>query len=65
MRKPTTGGPAFPHPAFTAEGMTLRDWFAGHAMHAVIMDGRDSPAEVASRAYRFADAMLEKRENDG
>ena len=71
--KKNDGGPAFAHSGFDSEdscaypqtGMTLRDWFAGHAMHAIIMDGRDSPADVASRAYRFADAMLEKRENDG
>ena len=63
MRNPTTGGPAFPSQGYD-DGMTLRDWFAALAMHAVIMDGRDSPADVASRAYRFADAMLEKQESD-
>lgn len=82
------GGPAFPRPAseFTAsgtvaegndaireqDGMSLRDYFAAHALSAVIevyrFDngggiGTDHlPRNVAAHAYRIADAMLEARQ---
>lgn len=70
MNTPITGGPAFPfvyhrHVGTTtelnvAEGMTLRDWFAGMALSAL------DPTEytqigVALEAYALADAMLEVR----
>jgi hypothetical protein len=69
--------PAFPRPDFHSdryyispaqEGMTLRDWFAGHALIAAgsILANKDAnPAEaqlVASDCYRIADAMLAERE---
>jgi hypothetical protein len=64
------GGPAFPIsiPGVGdngAYGMSLRDWFAGHAMAAAL--GNDfSGAEpyidrVATAAYEMADAMLRAR----
>lgn len=74
---------AFPHPPFYiekgkemdwagSEGMTLRDYFAAHALQALIssnksIDGiplslpRDAGI-VASVAYKTADAMLVIRE---
>ncbi len=68
-----TGGPAFPVPgesgvSWTADGMTLRDYFAAKAMQAFIA-GIDSSggvlpvndARVAERAYEVADAMLKAR----
>jgi len=82
-----TGGPAFPTPRFTmdgegrvmgfsisTDGMSLRDYFAGQAMHVVyakhwemFMDETyDGPDEVqtgtAQEAYALADAMLKARE---
>lgn len=87
-----TGGPAFPVPAvydhareqvnsssaYSGEGgMTLRDYFAAKAMHALICDPDlsqvyehiDTPDEdrelkflAARNAYRWADAMLKARQ---
>lgn len=67
------GGPAFPvvHAALPL-GMTLRDYFAGHALAGlatiVERDGYETLGHVraewqdmATAAYGFADAMLEAR----
>jgi hypothetical protein len=75
------GGPAFPRtPAEMdgwrdgALGMSLRDWFAGKALAALIAEpvegikeamafdlcGADAEA-FAAAAYKFADAMLKAR----
>ncbi|MBS0251214.1 MAG: hypothetical protein JSR78_09130 [Proteobacteria bacterium] len=65
------GGPAFPaeggaesglhaHP-----GMALRDWFAGQSLAAFALDMTDPGitfGDVASNAYKLADAMLKARE---
>ena len=70
--------PAFPfaaeygHPA-ACGGMTLRDWFAGQAIGAVIRQcagdsfpGSDREGYFAGKAYAIADAMLAARsENNG
>lgn len=73
---PKDGGPAFPEVptdlnAYEGRpGMSLRDWFAGQALAAIIehcrtdTDARYSPdieAFFAKRAYGVADAMLEAR----
>lgn len=79
------GGPAFPHVGeqfshdiggreivTTADGLTMRDYFAAKAMAAIIQtwphitDGGPRNEEelltlTASDAYRFADAMLKER----
>lgn len=71
-----TGGPAFPTDnahqtgphSYHAEGMTLRDWFAGMAMQGFLATQihgfTDSPAKgpFANMAYEMADAMLNQRE---
>ena len=68
------GGPAFPvtgcvHPNDNAiVGMTLRDYFAGQVMAGALQNYttakcRYTEREVASRAYRYADAMLFARES--
>ena len=50
------------------EGMTLRDYFAGQAMIALVklsanQDVDDfTPNEVAKESYRYSDAMLKERE---
>ncbi|CCE96184.1 hypothetical protein SFHH103_01687 [Sinorhizobium fredii HH103] len=77
-----TGGPAFPRPAGTngaahpadrwdnsgQPGMSLRDWFAGHALIGIMQADMSeeeftvSPQILARTAYRMADAMLAERE---
>ena len=67
-------GPAFPvtgcvDPNGNAiVGMTLRDYFAGQVMAGALQNYltpkcRYTEREVASRAYRYADAMLFARES--
>jgi hypothetical protein len=48
------------------EGMTLRDYFAAKALHAILCNqeavpSSDSDDAIANRAYFFADAMLNAR----
>lgn len=76
MTKIDDGGPAFPT-SLSAEGpfggMTLRDWFAGHALAGWLATyGPDSshPADrkgaselLAKDAYTLADAMIEARKH--
>jgi hypothetical protein len=61
---------AFPHLvphnpdfAYSATGMTLRDYFAGQALVGYLSDG-STPSEycTAKQAYAYADAMLEVRD---
>lgn len=68
MTKIEDGGPAFPivvpeefqqaHP-----GLSLRDWFAGHALAGLIAQTTkaDLAEEFSRQAYVAADAMLEAR----
>jgi hypothetical protein len=64
------GGQAFPHLGYVStknlNGMTLRDWFAGQAMAAIIGSLYCTPEttfkEVSGRAYAQADAMIAARE---
>jgi hypothetical protein len=72
---PNDGGPAFPcsNEQFTYgnpqagdahAGMTLRDWFAGQALAGGISGDNSEDYtidEMASDAYRIADAMLAAR----
>lgn len=85
MEKFETGGNAFPGPNFTEGGMpnghnmgmTLRDWFAGHALAAMVtkapffdrdgehgkaVDLAQFKADMAISAYFYADAMIAERE---
>ena len=67
MKDEYTGGPAFPADfQLYSTGMTLRDYFAGQAMAAIITSVYCTPetiyTEVSSRAYAQADAMLKARE---
>lgn len=68
------GGPAFPRPLDPypnlqgnhheggPAGMTLRDWFAGQALAAIIVNGAAANSvERAKDAYTHADAMIEER----
>ena len=50
---------------FPAEhpGMTLRDYFAAKAMHALLLKlGAKDFGDIEGGAYRWADAMLEERD---
>jgi hypothetical protein len=44
-----------------SEGMDLRDYFAGLAMHK--LEGTENMDELAKFAYKMSDAMLKAREN--
>lgn len=58
-----TGGPAFPHGQLRDEynGMTLRDYFAAKAMQGMYARVNWNVNDVAERAYKQADAMMEAR----
>jgi len=61
---------AFPHVNFVGQkisGMTLRDYFAGQAMQALITRETKmipDPSVYAGAAYDLADAMLDARKNE-
>ena len=71
MSEKDTGGPAFPNAAFGGtrneqQGMTLRDYFAAHAMHSMFARNKQRELvvplnECAEVAYEWADAMLAAR----
>jgi hypothetical protein len=46
-----------------SRGMSLRDYFAAHALNGILQDSY-VPEFVAERAYAIADAMLREREAD-
>ena len=43
-----------------ARDMTMRDHYAGLAMHGILYEGLE-PVETATHAYKMADAMLKER----
>ena len=65
------GGPAYPQGVdsimSTQTGMTLRDWFAGQALPAMIAASQDWPQQhysreaVVNECYAHAEAMLRRR----
>lgn len=65
------GGPAFPqeNDSTGSAGMTLRDYFAGQALAAMLSNPEKDPAKRGSggiksfprHAYDWADAMIEAR----
>lgn len=58
------GGAAFPlKEALTSDnqGMMLRDYFAAHAMAAMLVNHKWNVDELAANAYRAADGMLVER----
>lgn len=67
MSEINTGGPAFPIAAGGAleDGMTMRDFFAAHALAGLVVGRSMYPIEWAEAAYEMADAMLAAREKGG
>lgn len=60
--------PAFPCIAqdgtYMQPGMTMRDYFAAKAMHAIMTDPKPLPYyEIAEHAYRVADEMIKARQS--
>lgn len=67
---PNDGGPAFPPSiattpmgdAYSENGMSLRDWFAGQALSGYLADpGCHGPDQAAAICYQYADAMIAER----
>lgn len=66
-----TGDSAYPvisHGVVMSEGMSLRDYFAGHAIIGLMSQAeRGLPilfSEISESAYGLADAMLKERNRD-
>lgn len=47
----------------TIEDMTLRDWFAGQALPALLAAPNLQPLSLATDCYKIADLLLEARAN--
>lgn len=55
------GGPAFPHHEGKEEGMTLRQFYAGHAVAGLAhLHFEHGPRAVAEWALEIADALIER-----
>lgn len=71
MSKIDDVGPAFPMATvdgWVQPGMTLRDWFAGHALAGLCANNYypETSCEItALAAYRLADAMIAEGNKDG
>ena len=63
---PNDGGPAFPVASICEFGMSLRDYFAGQALAAMLsiedVHHKAGESEIAQWAYKQADAMLAVRQ---
>lgn len=65
MSKTQNGEPAFPDSDGQTDytgGMTLRDYFAAKAMQGILAKYGEYDSDIASDAYKMADAMLAERE---
>jgi hypothetical protein len=67
MSERNDGGPAFARGSqFSAveaqDGMSLRDWLAGQALAAMADRYPGLEQQVATRAYKLADALLAERD---
>lgn len=77
MSNDKTGGTAFPRPVSIVEhhdgnemhasqdGMTLWDYFAGHALGGLLQSENGVCEDFAERAYDYADAMISERKKRG
>jgi len=64
-----TGGSAFPHIGIgtDVDGMTLRDYFAAHAMQGILASWVKETCmyeEVSAISYEMADEMLKARDGN-
>lgn len=57
---PAVGNPSQPEYVTHNQGMSLRDWFAGQAIHGYANSG-SSRDLIAQEAYKLADAMMKER----
>lgn len=58
------GGPAFPQALASIQapaGMSLRDYFAAHAMQGLLASCGNNLEFVVKASYKYADAMLVAR----
>ena len=58
------GGPAYPvfdMAKCQAQGMTMRDWFAGQFLSTYVADGIPKAEKIAMACYEMADAMIAER----
>lgn len=66
FRDSRNGGPAFPSESTLQPGMTLRDYFAAHALTGLLATPQmklvQAPDSVANVAFLIADAMLRERQ---
>lgn len=56
------GGSAFPSELTNSSGMSMRDWFAGQALANTLICDSLVASTDANWAYKWADAMLERRQ---
>lgn len=63
MKKSYLTSPAFPLKGEKTEykGMTLRDYFAAHALQGLLSNGHKPNEWAAEEAFTLADFMLEQR----
>jgi hypothetical protein len=50
------------NPEINNQGLTVRDYFATHAMEGMVTDVVIDPQQIASMAYELADAIMKERE---
>ena len=53
--------PPPPNPEINNQGLTVRDYFATHAMEGMVTDVVIDPQKIARMAYELADAMMKER----
>ena len=53
--------PKPPNPEINNQGLTVRDYFATHAMEGMVTDVVVDAQQVARMAYQVADAMMKER----
>ena len=49
------------NPEINNQGLTVRDYFATHAMEGMVTDVVIDPQRIARMAYELADAMMKER----
>lgn len=55
-------GEGFGNPLYSAPGMTLRQWYVGMAIQAILLEDIQDIPENVRLAFAYADAMLEAKE---